>query len=117
MDVPSDTSNLLNVSGGAWSPGLAAAVSRAADSAGLHLDAKYDRDATQGVLWRSDHFPFLVHGVPAVWLFAGFHPGYHEAPETPEKLNLTKLENVIRLTHTLALALADNPNPPAFQAP
>lgn len=116
VDVPADTSNLLNVSGLAWSPDLAAAVSRAAQGAGLTLDSKYDRDSTQGVLWRSDHFPFLVRGVPAVWLFAGFHPGYHESAETPEKLNLTKMEKVIRLTRTLALDLAGAPRPPAFQS-
>lgn len=116
IGIPADASSLLNVSGAAWSPGLAAAITRAAGRSGLNIDDKYDRDPTQGVLWRSDHFPFLVRGVPAVWLFAGFHPGYHEATETPEKLNYSKLEKVIRLTRALALDLAGAERPPAFLA-
>jgi len=116
VEIPAGTADLLNLSGGAWSPELAESVRRAAGGLGLRIDTKYDRDATQGVLWRSDHFPFLLQGVPAVWLFAGFHPGYHESTETPEKLNLVKMEKVIRLTYLLALELADTAKPPAFVA-
>jgi Zn-dependent M28 family amino/carboxypeptidase len=116
VEIAADTSGLMNLSGGAWSPELAAAVSSAAEGVGLRIDSKYDADATQGVLWRSDHFPFLLRGVPAVWIFAGFHPGYHESTETVEKLNFTKLEKVIRLTHHVALELADGAKPPAFRA-
>jgi hypothetical protein len=116
LEIPADTSALLNLSGGAWSPDLAASVRRAAGRFGLRIDPKYDQDASQGVLWRSDHFPFLLRGVPAVWIFAGFHPGYHESTESIEKLNLDKLEKTIRFTWQLALELADASKPPAFQA-
>jgi Zn-dependent M28 family amino/carboxypeptidase len=73
-------------------------VRRANAVAKLDLDEKYERDSTQNVLFRCDHFPFLLKNVPAVWIFGGFHPGYHEATDTPEKLNWSKIEKVMRLT-------------------
>ena len=54
-------------------------------------------------------------GVPAVWLFGGFHPGYHEPSDTIDKLNFPKLEKVIRLTYRVASEVADAPSPPRFQ--
>lgn len=116
VEIPARTSDLLNLAGGAWSPELAASARRIAAGLGLRIDSKYDADASQSVLWRSDHFPFLVQGVPAVWIFAGFHPGYHEVSDTPEKLNLAKMEKIIRLTYALALQLAGASKPPAFRA-
>ncbi len=116
LEIPSDSSNSLNVIGGVYSSQLLAAVERANQGIGLLLDLKFDRDSTQNVLWRCDHFPFLVKGVPALWLFGGFHPDYHEPTDTLEKLNLSKLEKVARLSYRLVADLANTMDPPAFQA-
>ncbi len=116
LKIPLDSSNSLNLIGGAYSPQLLAAVERANQGIGLQLDLKFDRDSSQNVLWRCDHFPFLVEGVPALWLFGGFHPDYHEPTDTLEKLNLAKLEKVARLSYRLVADLANTANPPAFQA-
>ena len=98
LNVPADTSNLVNLVGGDYSPDLVAAIRRANKFANLELDEKYERDSTQNVLFRCDHFPFLWKDVPAVWIFGGFHPGYHEASDTPDRLNWSKLQSVMRLT-------------------
>jgi Zn-dependent M28 family amino/carboxypeptidase len=98
VNIPADTSNTINLIGGGYSADLLRAVRRANAVAKLDLDEKYERDSTQNVLFRCDHFPFLLKNVPAVWIFGGFHPGYHEATDTPEKLNWSKIEKVMRLT-------------------
>jgi hypothetical protein len=67
-------------------------------------------------LFRCDHFPFLVHHVPAVWFFGGWHPGYHEPSDIVEKLNFTKIEKVISLAALSATALADSASTPRFVA-
>ncbi len=116
LKILPDASNSLNLIGGVYSPDLLAAVERANRGVGLQLDLKFDRDSTQNALWRCDHFPFLVEGVPALWLFGGFHPGYHEPGDTLEKLNLPKLEKVTRLAYLLVADLANTSTPPAFRA-
>ena len=86
------------------------------DAVGLTLDTKFDRDHTLNALFRCDHLPFLLAEVPAIWLFGGFHPGYHEPSDTVEKLNFTKMEKVIQLAYAAALELANAPTPPRFSA-
>ncbi len=116
LQIPPDSSNFLNLIGSVYSPDLLATAERANQGIGLQLDLKFDRDSTQSALWRCDHFPFLVEGVPALWLFGGWHPGYHEPTDTPEKLNLSKLEKVARLAYRMVSDLANTANPPAFRA-
>lgn len=82
---------------------------------GLDLSEKFDRDHDLNVLFRCDHFPFLLKDIPAVWLFAGFHPGYHRTVDTADKLNFAKLEKVTRLTYLAARRLADRRQPPRFE--
>ena len=113
LQIPADTSNLIDLVGGSYSPDLVHAIRQANESARLELDDKYERDSTQNVLFRCDHFPFVAKGVPAVWIFGGFHPGYHESSDTPDHLNWTKLEKVIRLTWQSVWEL-DKGRKPAF---
>lgn len=100
--VPPDTRNHLNLVGGAYFPALLKHVKRANAKVGLLLDEKYDHESTQNALFRCDHFPFLVAGVPDIWLFGGWHPGYHEPSDTLEQINWTKLERVVRLAYLTA---------------
>jgi hypothetical protein len=114
LEIPADTSNGLNLVGAVYSADLLSILERANRQAGLTLDTKFDRDHTLNALFRCDHLPFLLAGVPAVWLFGGFHPGYHEPSDTVEKLNFTKMEKVIRLAYAAALDIANAPTPPRF---
>jgi hypothetical protein len=74
------------------------------------------RDRAMNALFRYDHFPFLVHHVPAVWFFGGWHPGYHEPSDTVDKLNFLKIEKVMRLAARSAAALANATDTPRFQS-
>src|SRR5262249_41981003 len=111
LNIPPDTSNLVNLVGGGYSPDLITAIKRANKFANLELDEKYERDSTQNVLFRCDHFPCLWKDVPAVWIFGGFHPGYHEASDIPEKMNWNKLEKVMQLTWRTVWELDKGPKP------
>jgi Zn-dependent M28 family amino/carboxypeptidase len=115
-DVTAGGSNQLNVVGGAFAPTLAPVLARAAAQAGMTLSDKFDRDSSMRALFRCDHLPFLQAGVPAVWLFGGFHPGYHEPSDTVDQLDFDKLEKVLALTVTAARTLGDadrSPGPPS----
>lgn len=114
VKVRRDTSNVLNLVGVAYSPDLAAAIAKANRTTRLTLDDKFDRESTMNTLWRCDHFPFLLKGVPAVWLFGGWHPGYHEPVDTADRLNYNKLEKVTLLTMEAAWLLAESPSRPRF---
>jgi Zn-dependent M28 family amino/carboxypeptidase len=65
-------------------------------------------------LFRCDHLPFLQKSIPAVWLFGGFHPGYHEPTDTVDRLDFDKLARVVRLTVSAVRALAGPGAPPRF---
>jgi Zn-dependent M28 family amino/carboxypeptidase len=114
LDIPADTSNRLNLVGAYYSSGLTSAIERANRGVGLALDTKFDRDHLLNALFRCDHLPFLMAGVPAVWLFGGFHPGYHEPTDTVDKLNFPKMEKVIRLTYRAAMDIANADSVPRF---
>jgi hypothetical protein len=115
VEIPADTSNELNLVGTFYSPELRRVVERENGGVGLLLDTKFDRDHDLNALFRCDHFPFLVHRVPAVWFFGGWHPGYHEPSDTVDKLNFTKIEKVIRLAYRSAMALANAAETPRFE--
>jgi hypothetical protein len=115
VEISADTSNEVNLAGVFYSPELRAAILKANQKTNLKISDKFDRDHDLNVLFRCDHFPFLLHDVPAVWLFGGFHPGYHEPSDTVDNLNFAKLEKVVRLTYAAARSIADTDQPPRFQ--
>ena len=59
------------------------------------------------LLRRSDHWPFMQRGVPALWFFTGLHPTYHTAMDRPERINWDKLERVTRLVHEMSWEIAN----------
>ena len=114
LDIPADTTNEINLIGTFYSPDLLAAIQNANGKTHLELSTKFDRDHDLNALFRCDHLPFLLRDVPAVWLFGGWHPGYHEPADTVENLNFAKLEKVISLAYWTADALAGTEQPPRF---
>ncbi len=114
VEIPADTRNEINLVGGFYSPDLRAAVENANQHTDLDLSTKFDRDHDLNALFRCDHFPFLLHDVPAIWLFGGWHPGYHEPSDTIDQLNFSKLEKVVRLAWWTAHQIAEAAAPPQF---
>lgn len=111
IDIAADTSNELNFIGLKHSPELRALFERQNRRVGLRLNDKCESDGVLNVMFRSDHYPFLIHEIPAVWIFNGFTPDYHQATDTVERLNFTKMEKIVRLTELVARALADGETP------
>jgi len=105
----------LNLVGAVYSPDLTATLQRVAKDAGLTLSDKFDRESSMRTLFRCDHLPFLQKGIPAVWLFGGFHPGYHEPSDTVDQIDFDKMTRVVRLTADAVRALASSPTPPRFR--
>ncbi|GMV07527.1 MAG: hypothetical protein AMXMBFR53_38020 [Gemmatimonadota bacterium] len=57
--------------------------------------------ATRG---RSDHSSFAERGVPAIALFTGFHPDYHRATDTADKLDYLGIERVVDVVEAMVRA-------------
>lgn len=98
-------SNSVNLIGHSRHPALKAAVEQANRRFGLLLKTDLDNNASN-LLRRSDQWPFLQRGVPAIWFHTGLHPDYHTANDRPEKINYDKMERIARLVHQVSWDLA-----------
>lgn len=56
---------------------------------------------------RSDHYTFAQAGIPALFFFGGMEADYHQATDTPDKVEPEKLVNVAELLRQLALRTAN----------
>jgi len=116
--ITAGRSDQLNVVGAVYSPDLFSVLQRAAGgAAGLTLSDKFDRDSSLRTLFRCDHLPFLQKGIPAVWLFGGFHPGYHEPVDTVDRIDFEKMARTVRLTVDAVRSLASPAAAPRFRYP
>jgi len=116
VEIPADTSNRLNLIGSLYSPDLQKIVEREDKSVGLILDGRFDRDTTLGLFYRSDQFPFVLHGVPAIWFFTGFHPDYHHTTDTVEKIDFPKMQKIVRLAYLTLFDVGDAATLPTLKA-
>ncbi|MBS1857946.1 MAG: M20/M25/M40 family metallo-hydrolase [Acidobacteria bacterium] len=110
--ISPDTSNELALIGTHYSPDYRAVVERNNQSIGLKLNYKWDRDSANSVLFRSDQYPFLLHDIPAVWWFTGFHPDYHQVTDTVDRINFSKMARILRLAYLSGFEFADDEHPP-----
>jgi Zn-dependent M28 family amino/carboxypeptidase len=97
--------NAVNVIGTARSADMKTAVQKANGAIGLDLRFRYDNNVSN-LMRRSDHWPFLQYGVPALWFHTGLHPDYHTVYDRPEKINYDKMEKVARLVYQMTWDLA-----------
>ena len=97
--------NTMNVLGLTRFPALEEPLKRANAAFGLVIKTNLDNNASN-LLRRSDHWPFMQRGVPAVWLFTGLHPTYHTPMDRPELINWDKLERIARLVHEMSWDIA-----------
>ena len=106
--------NALNIIGAVRSPDLRAAADRANRAHGLEIRYRYDNNASQ-LLRRSDHWPFIQHGIPGIWIFTGLHPDYHTVNDDPDRINYPKMEKILRLTYQMSWDLAQADGRPRLQ--
>jgi hypothetical protein len=97
--------NSVNIIGQSRQPALKAAIEQANRAFGLTLKMDLDNNASN-LLRRSDQWPFLQRGVPAIWFHTGLHPDYHTVNDRPEKINYDKMERIARLVHQVSWDLA-----------
>lgn len=114
IDIPNDTTNRLNLIGALYSPDYNRTVIQQNKYVGLDLDDRFDHEAALNVFFRSDQFPFVLHNIPAFWWFTGFHPDYHHASDTAEKINYAKMAKILRLAYLTGFEFANEVSPPKF---
>ena len=114
-EISADTSNQLGLIGTDYSPDYRETVERQNKTVGLDLTYKWDFDAYNSVLFRSDQYPFLQHDVPAIWWFTGFHPDYHQVSDTVEKINFEKMAKIVKLAYLSGFEFADEQSPPRLE--
>jgi Zn-dependent M28 family amino/carboxypeptidase len=107
--------NTVTLLGWSRSASLTAAVERANARYRLTLKKNYDNNASQ-LLRRSDSWPFLQHGVPAIWFHTGLHPDYHLTSDTADRINYPKMERIAKLVHQLSWDLAQAAGQPTLTA-
>jgi len=56
---------------------------------------------------RSDHFNFARKGVPVLFFFNGVHADYHQASDSPEKIDSEKMARLARLLFYLGRDIGD----------
>jgi hypothetical protein len=108
-----ENANVVHMLGYSHSPDFAALARRANEPIGLTIKEEYDRDA-QGLLQRSDNWPFLKRAIPALFFTTGLHPDYHTPDDDVEKIDFAKLERITELVSRLAWLVADG-EPPRFR--
>lgn len=106
-------SNATNILGYSRTPDLASQI-EAANTFGLELKMRYDNNESN-LLRRSDHWPFLQNGVPAVWFHTGLHPDYHRAGDTRERIEYEKMTRIVRLVHQTSWNVAQGDVRPSLQ--
>lgn len=106
--------NASNIIGTERSPDLRAVLDRANQGIGLDLRYRYDNNASN-LMRRSDHWPFIQRGVPAVWVHTGLHPDYHTIYDRPERINYSKMEKIARMVYQASWVLANAPARPRLQ--
>ena len=114
LPVQSSEQNANTVTLLGWSrSSLVNDVERANTRYKLTLKKNYDNNTSQ-LLRRSDSWPFLQHGVPAIWFHTGLHPDYHLVTDTADRINYEKMTRIARLVHQLSWDLANTSARPAL---
>src|SRR5260370_17478346 len=97
--------------GYSFSPELAAVLGEANREFDLTLRMDYDNNASN-LLRRSDQWPFLQRGVPAVFLHTGLHPDYHTTADRPGRIDFAKMEPIARLVSPTTFAIPHSQSTP-----
>jgi hypothetical protein len=106
VQTADSNSNAVNLMGFSRVPDISAAVDRANAIVNLDVKKRYDNNRSN-LVRRSDQWPFLMRGVPAVGFMTGLHPDYHTQYDRPEKINYVKMEKIARLVYQVSWDLAN----------
>ncbi len=74
----------------------------------LELDYTYNDDNDPNrFYYRSDHYNFAKKNIPVIFYFNGTHEDYHQASDTPEKINYELLAKRSKLIFFTAWEIAN----------
>ncbi|MFC1477226.1 M28 family peptidase [candidate division KSB1 bacterium] len=74
----------------------------------LGFDYRYnDQLHRDRFFFRSDQFPYIQYGIPAVWFFCGTTRDYHQAGDTVDRADFSKMERVTRLAYLVAYEIGN----------
>lgn len=87
---------------------LGATLSRVtAEHPELRMQPIDDLWPNENFYFRSDHFNFARRGVPVLFFFNGTHKDYHQATDTPDKIDAEKEARIVRLVYYLGLEVGN----------
>jgi hypothetical protein len=76
----------------------------------LKLDYTYQEPShPDRFFFRSDHYPYLRYGIPAVWIFCGTTDDYHQPTDTEDRADYAKFERVTKLVYYATLEIGNRP--------
>ncbi len=117
VQTAESNANAINILGTTFSDDMKQLVQSANENIGLELKMRYDNN-TSNLMRRSDQWPFLQNGVPALFFHTGLHPDYHTPNDRPERINYSKMEKIVRLVHQMSWDLAQqDPRPELIKGP
>jgi len=74
----------------------------------LNYDYRYDDPKdTNRFFFRSDHFHYAQNGIPITFWFDGVHEDYHQAGDSPDKIDYGKMEKIARTIFLTMWELTD----------
>jgi len=77
---------------------------------GLTLDYKYESPShPDRFFFRSDQYPYIRYGIPAVWFFCGTTEDYHTEGDVTAKVDYAKMERVAELVYRVAADIGNKP--------
>jgi len=113
LQTAESNNNAVNIIGTTRSASLKQSIEKSNSGIGLTLRLRYDNNISQ-LMRRSDHWPFLNSGVPAVWVHTGLHPDYHTPNDDADRINYPKMEKIGRLVYQASWELATASTRPAL---
>jgi Zn-dependent M28 family amino/carboxypeptidase len=74
----------------------------------LNFDYTYNDNAhPDRFFFRSDHYPYIQYGIPAVWFFCGTTEDYHQETDSIDRVDFKKMERVARLVYLVGFEIAN----------
>lgn len=73
----------------------------------LRMNLIDDLWPSESFYFRSDHFNFARKGVPVLFFFNGTHPDYHQASDSPDKIDAEKMVRIGRMLFYIGLDVAN----------
>lgn len=88
------------------------AIINAVNDKNIHLDLDYKYESPEHpdyFFFRSDQYPYIQFGIPAVWFFCGTTDDYHQETDTVDRVDFAKMAKVARLVYLTAMAVGNKP--------